>query len=126
MSAIAQYISRNLRLKSEGMNYKEYLTSSYWVEAKDFIKIDGEYSKRFSKCNFCGKDRQHLHHTKYSRIFARTVKQRLRDVIPLCAGCHLKVHEYSNKNKKRGLRSCTKIIRKQIKRGSQEFKNSPK
>lgn len=114
MSAIAQYKARNLRLDSMGMNYKQYLNSKYWVEAREFTKNDQEYLKRFSLCNFCGEVREHLHHTKYSNIFARTIKQRLRDVIPLCANCHLKVHEFSNTQKRRGLKFCSRNIKKKV------------
>lgn len=116
MSSKYQYIARNKKLKEKGLNFKQFLISKWWTDVKDFILSDPEYYERYKSCNFCKKERKHLHHTKYGQIFARTLKQRLRDVIPLCASCHLKIHELANLKYRKGLSWCTREVR------SQEFK----
>lgn len=79
------------RLKELGFNnYKEYLNSKYWREAK----------KRYNKAKFPNRclsgcsGRYELHHRSYVRLG----RELPTDLVPLCRKCHEKVHDYHNYN----------------------------
>lgn len=70
-----------------GMTYDEYLKSDRWAE----IKAKTAKRPYYSKCLACQSvDRINLHHKNYR--FIGTHKE-LTEIIPLCADCHIRVHE---------------------------------
>jgi len=84
-------------------NYYEYLSSHYWIEAKErFYK-----SKLPQRCLACGKPKFQLHHRSYARLG----NELPRDLIPLCGSCHKKVHDYLKTHNTK-LSATHKVLRK--------------
>jgi hypothetical protein len=80
--------------------YKEYLNSKHWQNLKkkfykslSFRHGDNLMAGKHGSC-FCCKQRKpfHTHHKTYQRLG----REYLRDLVALCAECHLKVHETIN------------------------------
>lgn len=91
------------RLKSLGMNYREYLASDHWkAKRQEYYQSDMP-----QHCIGCGKDRFELHHITYMRLG----RELLGDLMPLCRECHQKVHDYANTHTT-NLGSIFKIARK--------------
>jgi len=84
-------------------NYYEYLSSHYWIEAKErFYK-----SELPQRCLACGKPKFQLHHRSYARLG----NELPRDLIPLCGSCHKKVHDYLKTHNTK-LSATHKVLRK--------------
>lgn len=65
--------------------YEFYLRSTAWKRRKDEY-----YSTHAKRCSACGSKKSiHLHHMTYERLGA----ERDSDLVPLCYGCHEKVHQ---------------------------------
>lgn len=76
------------RLKELGFDtYDAYLNSEHW---KTFRKTYRESSLP-QTCRCCGSPKVQLHHITYARLGV----EELEDVVPLCARCHMKLHEVS-------------------------------
>jgi len=75
-------------LKNE---YKEYLKSKHWKnKRKEFYKTTE------AKCSWCGETKNlNLHHLTYDNIG----NEKLEDLICLCASCHKKLHQETDKFK---------------------------
>lgn len=92
--------------------YREYIRSPQWRAVRQrFIA-----SKLPKVCAACGKPwghGDHLHHRTYKNLG----NERLMDLVPLCPGCHRRVHDLYDADprwRRRGLWYATKavIIRK--------------
>jgi len=82
-------------------NYKSYLASKEWQEAKKY-----HYLFKFNqKCCCCGAtDNLEVHHTSYDRL--GTLFE-FRDLMTLCRRCHKKVHDFRENSKRISLISAT-------------------
>lgn len=86
--------------------YKEYLSTNHWLKVKTKMRK----SKYEYRCYCCGKNKTlQLHHKTYKRVG----KERLTDLIWLCADCHQKVHNKVNSGC--DLWSASRKVRKQSK-----------
>lgn len=72
-------------------DYREYLESDHWIELK--ARYRSEWPD--IACIACGFEWVQLHHLSYDRFG----EERLRDLIPLCSGCHHKVHSFLRTNR---------------------------
>lgn len=108
---IKQYGARNWRLKKRNITYQEFLKSKKWIEVKLFIENNEKYKEIYSKCTICGRKRDDLHHTSYTKIFRPSFKKRLMDIVPLCRIHHHEAHELTE-NKTIGLKAAVKKLKK--------------
>lgn len=80
------------RLKELGFDsYSAYLAGDHW---KDFKKRYRE-NKCPMRCLVCNAGRPQLHHITYKRLGC----ERFADVVPLCRGHHVAVHEWLDANR---------------------------
>lgn len=100
-------------------SYCDYLRSEHWQSfRKRFFStsaIARKLRQRFGelRCQFCfASGVLHLHHRTYKRLG----KERLDDVVLICADCHNEAHKRHEKRKDKGLWSATKRTRKQKRR----------
>lgn len=92
------------RLKRLGFDsYNAYLKSRHWKD----LKIKYESSGRPRQCILCDRLRYQLHHISYVRLGEET----LNDLVPLCSGCHHKIHDF-HKRRRTELHSIVKGLRK--------------
>ncbi len=86
------YIPFARRLRELGYkSYREYLASDHWISVKKRYRA----SKRPQECVSCSDILYQLHHTTYERLG----REWLKDLIPLCDGCHGKFHRYLKRHK---------------------------
>lgn len=115
-SVIRQYKKRNKILNDFGYeNYRDFLKSPAWKEAK--IKIDKKIKSGkifYSVCWCCGsKDNLQLHHLKYNKLnLSDSVGNYLKYV---CRNCHETIHLMTKLNPKISIKSATKRLRKKNK-----------
>lgn len=109
------FYQRNMLLKKNGYaSYEEYLEGFFWKKTKDLLSK----KKEFKNCTCCGSDQMtHLHHESYNTWMFRRDKVH-RILIPVCASCHLTIHDISRKSNisfvKARKRLCKKIARKRF------------
>lgn len=84
--------SNSVFFYKEKIDYKNYLSSPEWKAKKLSILKRDDY-----KCRSCGSNiLLHVHHITYKRIG----KERLSDLVTVCANCHKELHDYHGKNAK--------------------------
>lgn len=105
---ILQYSARNKRLEREGITYKQYLASSFWLEIRTKLKKLPE----FNQCYCCGSCKNiHLHHKRYKYIFSKKLHKHRQTIVALCAYCHKSVHKITEE-KNHSLGSAVKAWKK--------------
>lgn len=68
------------------VNYHEYIASDAWRKRRAAY-----FKNRRKRCRACHARKQiHLHHATYERLGAELDQ----DLVPLCAGCHKRVHAH--------------------------------
>jgi N-glycosylase/DNA lyase len=79
--------SRKKSLEEKGYSsYKEFLESSRWKELKNRAKKHIFYKS----CRVCKTQNEiDLHHKDYCHLHS------MKSIIPLCRGCHDRIHEYA-------------------------------
>ena len=93
------------RFRNRGYrSYAEYLASDHWARVRRAYRDSG----RPMDCAACGARPIELHHRSYSRICG----ERLNDLIPLCRGCHGRVHDYINANDGQVVQATPAILRR--------------
>lgn len=83
--------------------YREYLRSPHWKEFRQRYR-ESDLPQR---CLGCKDPAYELHHVDYSRLGC----EELTDVIPLCRGCHQRVHDYADR-RRMGVKETGKILRR--------------
>jgi hypothetical protein len=73
-------------------SYEDYLETKHWQQFKE--KYAHKHKKQCTMCD--NKENIHLHHITYERVGNETFE----DVVYLCSGCHLKVHQTDIKDTK--------------------------
>lgn len=78
------------------MDYYAYIKSSRWFARRSrFIKETNAHD-----CYVCfSGEKLHLHHKTYKRLG----KERNEDLVLLCKLCHMELHRYYNRVKKKGI-----------------------
>lgn len=66
-------------------DYRAYLGGPEWAELRERV-----FKKKWKFCYACGKPASQVHHRNYKRNTMRG--RRLRDLLPLCRGCHHWAH----------------------------------
>ncbi len=95
--------SFRVHLKRLGFaTYREYLTSDHWRDVK--ARYAASDLPKF--CIGCSAPYQVLHHRTYTRLG----KEMLLDFVPLCHGCHEKIHEFEKVNPTK-IQQCHKMLR---------------
>ena len=72
-------------------DYTDYINSEAW-----FKKRDEAFAFHGKSCKKCGRTNTlHVHHKTYSNFKNENIES---DLIPLCRGCHKRVHKFCKKN----------------------------
>src|SRR6267142_4189022 len=109
---IRQFSNRNKKLKEAGIgSYADFLKSPIWKEIhKRYEKKVAEGIKRWIECYCCGDSSPfHLHHLNYKSVVRPILGSR---IVPLCARCHKRVHELTEKHLGWSIKKVTNHLRK--------------
>jgi len=100
----------NEYLNSEGITYQQYLQSEHWQDVRKRYWKSKLYNGGCYACGAKNKPLQ-LHHKTYKRIG----KERLNDLLLLCADCHKASHNLVKSDWKGSLYGAAKRIKKNLK-----------